>query len=134
VLRKRNKHKNAYYEAGDKISFRIEGDKSKIAGRILDLKDSVIVFENFEVVVDKITWLYVDNKTGWWLRYKLAEFSFKGGGCALFLYLINSHIRYGGTLIIGGSLIGIGILAKLLIGNKIKIKGRTRLIILNYNK
>ena len=52
VLRKKNN--NTYYHIGDKISFQTEGNESKITGRIIDLKDSVIVFEGFEVPLSKI--------------------------------------------------------------------------------
>jgi hypothetical protein len=130
MLQKKNKNKNAYYEAGDVISFRIEGKKSKITGKILDLNDSIIVFRGYEVDVRKITALYVDEKTRWWLRYKIAQLALLGGVGYLVLDVVNNGELNKGTLIVGGAVIGAGLIAKLLISNQIKIRGRTRVRIL----
>lgn len=130
MLQKKNKNKNAYYKLGDEISFRIEGSKRKISGEILDLKDSVIVFHGFEVRVDEISSLYIDEKTKWWLRYKVEQIGLIAGGGYLVLDLINTGQFNKETLVISGSLIGVGLIGKLLIGNRIKIKGRTKLRIL----
>jgi hypothetical protein len=132
ILQKKNK--NTFYNSGDVISFKIEGDKSKITGKILDLEDSVIVFKGYEVNVNKITCLYVDKKTGRGLHYKLASLLLIGGSGYALIDLINRGELDERTLIPCGKLIAAGLLAKLIIGNKIKIKGRTRLRILNYNK
>ncbi len=130
MLQKKNKNKNAYYQPGDVISFKIKGRKSKIKDEIVDLKDSVIVFRGYEVEVSKITCLYIDEKTKWWLRYKIAQLSLITGTGYLALDVINSGKLNNNTLVVSGSLIGVGLLAKLLIGNKIKIRGRTKLRIL----
>jgi hypothetical protein len=126
VLRRRSN--NTYYHAGDKISFEVEGDESKITGRILDLKDSVIVFEGFEVPISKITWLYIDG------RKLLPRLLLLAGVGYLFIDLINGGAQIQRVLVSSGTLIGIGLLANFLIRKKIKIKGRTRFLILNYNK
>jgi hypothetical protein len=126
VLRRRNN--NTYYHAGDKISFHIEENKSKITGRISDLTDSTIIFESFEVPLSKITWLYIDS------RKLLPRLLLTAGAGYLFVDLINGGAQIERVLISSGTLISLGLLAKLLIRNKIKIKGRTRFIILNYNK
>ena len=69
----------------------------------------------------KISSLYIDEKTKWRLRYKIEQLGLiTGGGGQLSKE----------TLVISGSLIGVGLIGKLLIGNRIKIKGRAKLRIL----
>jgi hypothetical protein len=126
VLRRKNN--NTYYHAGDKISFQIEGSESKITGRILDLKDSVIVFEGFEVPLSKITWLYMNS------RRLIPRLLLTAGAGYLCVDLVNGGKQIQRALISSGTMIGLGLIAKLLIRKKIKIKERTRFIILNYNK
>jgi hypothetical protein len=127
MLQKKNKNKNAYYEAGNAITFKVEGKKSKITGAILDLKDSVIIFKGYEVDVRKITGLYVDEKTRWWLRFKIAQLALLGGAGYLLLDVANTGELNKSMLILGGVVIGAGLIAKLLISNQIKIRGRTKL-------
>ena len=131
MLQKKNKNKNAYYKPGDKISFRIKASKRKVSGEILDLKDSIVVFHGFEVRVDEISSLYIDEKTKWWLRYKVEQIGLIAGGGYLALDLINSGEINRETLVVSGTLIGVGLLGRLLIGNRIEIRGRTKLRILN---
>lgn len=130
MLQKKNKNKNAYYKPGDEISFRRSGSKRKITGEILDLKDSVIVFHGFEVRVDEISSLYIDEKTKWWLRYKVEQIGLIAGIGYLTLDFINSGQINRETLVISGVFIGVGLIGKLLIGNRIEIRGRTKLRIL----
>lgn len=130
MLQKRNKNKNAYYKVGDEISFRVIGSKERISGEILDLKDSAIIFRGFEMPVNQISNLYIDEKTKWWLRYKVEQLGLLAGGGYLIVDLINTGELNKETLIISGSLICVGIIGKLLIGNRIKIKGRTKLRII----
>jgi len=130
MLQKKNKNKNVYYKIGDVISLKVNGRKSKIKGEILQLKDSVIVFRDYEIIVNEITHLYIDEKTKWWLRYKVEQISLIVGGGYLLLELINTGDLNRDVLITSGTLIGVGLLAKLIIGNKIPIKGRTELRIL----
>jgi hypothetical protein len=130
MLQKKNKNKNAYYKLGDEISFRKNESKRKITGEILDLRDSIIVFHGFEVRVDEISSLYIDEKTKWWLRYKIEQIGLIAGVGYLTLDLINNGEIGRETLVISGTLIGVGLIGKLLIGNRIKIRGRTKLRIL----
>ena len=132
MLQKRNKNKNAYYKPGDVISFTINGDKGKISGEILDFKDEAIIFKGFEIQVQEISSLYIDEKTRWWLRYKIEQLSLIIGGGYLLLEIVNTGELNKDTLIISGTLIGIGLIARLFIGNRIKIKGRTMLRILEF--
>lgn len=130
MLQKQNKNKNAYYKTGDIISFGTNEKKSRITGEIVDLKDSVIVFRGYEINVKEITHLYIDEKTKWWLRYKVEQLSLIAGGGYLVLDVINTGQLNSDALIVSGTLIGVGLLAKLFIGNKISIKGRTKLRII----
>ena len=103
MLQKKNKNKNAYYKPGDEISFRLNGSKRKKTGVILELKDSVIVFHGFEVRVNEISSLYIDEKTKWWLRYKVEQLGLIAGIGYLTLDLINSGQLSSETLVISGN-------------------------------
>ena len=133
MLQKKNKNKNAYYKQGDEISFTINESKRRITAEIIGFKDSVIVFNGFEVRVTDISSLYIDEKTRWWLRFKVEQLSLIAGGGYLLLDIINSGELTKETLMISGTLIGVGLIAKVLIGNKIPIRGRTKLRILKLN-
>jgi hypothetical protein len=130
MLQKKNKNKTVYYKAGDVISFKIIGNRFKTKGEIVELKDSVIVFKGYEVPINKIFCLYIDEKTRWWLRYKIAQLSLIAGTGYLVLDVINTGELKKETLIVSGTVIGVGLLAKLLISNKIKIRGKTKLRVL----
>lgn len=130
MLQKKNKNKNAYYKAGDEIAFRTNDSNEKIKGRIVNFQDSTVVFDGFEVRLADILSVYIDHKTKWWLRYKIEQLCFIAGGGYLLLYLINGGEPDKETLIISGSLIGAGLAARVLIGHRIKIGGRTKLRIL----
>jgi hypothetical protein len=127
LLQHKNHNKSVYYKRGDKISFRTTASKKRITGEILDLKDSVIVFKGFVVSVNEIASLYIDEKTKWWLRYKVEQLCLMAGGGYLLLNILNGEEISPDTWIISGSLIGVGLMAKILIGNRIKIKGSTKL-------
>jgi len=127
MLQKRNKNKNVYYKKGEEISFRVNDTKAKVTGEIVAIQDSVIVFKGFEVRVSEISSLYIDEKTRWWLRYKIEQLSLITGGGYLLLDIINTGELNNKTLIVSGTLIGAGLIARVLIGNRIKIRGRTRL-------
>lgn len=131
MLQKKNKNKNVYYEIGDVISFQVKGRKSKITGTIAGFRDSVIVFNGFEVNVATMSGLYIDEKTRWWLRYKIAQLSLITGGGYLSLDAINTGKISDQTLVASGIIMGVGLIAKLLISNKIKINRRTKLLILH---
>ncbi|MFZ1809217.1 MAG: hypothetical protein WAU36_18435 [Cyclobacteriaceae bacterium] len=130
MLQKRNNNKNVFYKKGDKISFRVNESKTKISGEITAIQDSVVVFRGLEVRVNEISSLYIDEKTRWWLRYKIEQLSLIVGGGYLLLDVINTGEFNSKTLILSGSLIGVGLIARAFIGNKIKIRGRTKLRVL----
>jgi hypothetical protein len=130
MLQKRNRNKNAYYKAGDELSFYREYDRTRITGEILGFEDSVIVFRGYKVHVREISALHIDEKTRWWLRYKPAQLLLIAGAGYLAIDLINSGELSKETLIISGSAVGAGLLFKLFITNKIKIKRKTKLRII----
>lgn len=132
LLFKKNDRRSAYYTTGDFITFRIKSHPSKITDQVRGFEDSLIVFQFYKVNPKEITDLYVDNKTRVWfaVRYKYEKvFPMIGVGYIL-LDWINTGEVSGETAIIGGSLVGAGILARVLISRKMKIKGRRKLEIL----
>ena len=132
LLQTKNKNKSAYYRPGEKITFRVKDSKRKISGEIIDFSDSTIFFRGgFGVRVNDITALYIDDKTKWWLRYKIEQLSLIAGGGYLLLNLANGQGINGDVLAVSGTLVGVGLLARWLIGHRIRIKGRTRLKIVD---
>ena len=128
----KNKRRQAIYEQGDVLSFRIKTDPSKITDQIMGFEDSLIVFRNYKVNPAEITDIYVDDQTQTWyiLRFKYERlFLFTGIGYLL-IDGFNSKEITQETLIISGSLIGAGLLCHWLISKKIKIKGRRKLVLL----
>ena len=130
VLEMPNPNKNAYYAVGDVLSFYLPGKRSKRTETILALEDSIIVFRGYTVPIRQITALHIDDKTRWWLRYKPAQLALIAGTGYLLLNTVNNREIDEGVLVVGGSLIGLGLLFKLLIPNKIKLRRRTKLRIL----
>jgi len=133
LLFHKNRYRQATYKEGDRISFRLKNDKSKITGQIIGFEDSLIVFHGFKINPDQISHLYVDSKTKIWyvMRYKYEKIFLIAGIGYSFLELVNEGEVDKETLIISGSLITAGLLAKWLISDKIRIKGRRRLLIID---
>ena len=94
------------------------------------LEDSLIVFHGFEVHVSQISSIYIDDKTKWWLRYKIEQLLLLGGSAYLLVDVINSKKLSSETAAISSVAIGGGLLAHFIIGNRIKLRGRTKLRIL----
>ena len=118
---------------GDVISFRIKGDKKKITEPIRGVEDSLLVFKYFNLNPKEITHMYVDEKTKVWffLKYKYEKLFLFAGTGYLILDVLNTGELSEETLIISGSLITAGLLAKGLISKRIKIRGKRGLYILN---
>ncbi|MGB3851147.1 MAG: hypothetical protein WA958_14355 [Tunicatimonas sp.] len=130
VLQMPNPNKNAYYEVGDQLTFYLPGKRSRRTETILGLEDSLIVFRGYTVLVSQITALHIDDQTRWWLRYKPAQLALMAGTGYIVLDTVNNRELNKGTLAIGGSLIGLGLIFRLLIPNKIRIRRKTKLQIL----
>ena len=128
----KNKHRQAYYKAGDAISFRVKGDKSKITDQIKAFEDSVIVFQGYQVPVREITDLYVDDKTKIWfiLRYKYKKLLPVAGAGYLLLDVVNTKTLDKNTLLLSGALVGAGLLAKYFISDRFKIRKKRKLVII----
>jgi hypothetical protein len=133
LLFHKNRHREALYKVGDVISFRVKNSDSKISGQIRSFADSLIVFQNFKVNPNKITHLYVDSKTKNWyiLRYKYEKIFLISGIGYLLLDVLNTGELSKETLVISGSLVAAGLLAKWLISDRIRIKGRRKLVIIH---
>lgn len=123
-------NKNAYYNIGDQISFTRLGSRKKITSNIIDLKDSTLFFQGFEVPLKEVTGLYIDEKTKWWLRFKIAQLSFFCGGMYLFADVVNSGKFREETLAVAAACITAGLLARTLFPHRIKINRKTKLRIL----
>lgn len=127
-----SRYKEAKYEVGDVLTFRLHGDLAKISMQIKGFKDSVIVFSGYKVRPEEISHLYVDEKTRvfYILRYKYKALLTITGIGFLTLDTVNSGEFRKESATTGGILLAGGILAKNIIGNTIKIKGRKKLVII----
>ncbi len=130
LLEMSNPNKNVYYEVGDQLTFYLSGKRSKRTETILALEDSLVVFREYTAPVGQITALHIDDRTRWWLRYKPAQLALIAGTGYLVLDTVNNRELNEGTLAIGGSLIGLGLVFRLLIPNKIEMRRNTKLRIL----
>lgn len=131
LLFHKNRFKHAKYKVGDMISFSIKDDKQKHTFRIKGFEDSLIVFNSYKINPNDITHMYLDDKTRVWyiLRYKYSRAFLIGGMGYFAIDAINSGEISPNTLLIGGSLISAGIIAKIIFRERISIKGKRRLLI-----
>ncbi len=135
----KNHNKSVTYRAGDVISFSTREDGSRMTSQISGFEgDTLIVFKNYKINPADITVMYVDEKTmGWYFpRHQIDEILMIAGLGYPLLDLINESIINGravdrDVLIVGGALFGAGFLARWLISDKIKIKGRRKLLIID---
>lgn len=127
-----SRYKEAKYKVGDILSFRLHGDPAKISMQIRGFEDSLIVFSGYKVRPEEISHLYVDDKTKvfYILRYKYKALLTIAGLGYLTLDTVNSGEFRQESVITGGTLLAGGILARYLIGNTIKIKGKKKLVII----
>jgi hypothetical protein len=132
LLFQKNRHREALYVEGDIISLRLKGKKRKYTDQIIGFQDSIVVFRNYRINPTEISHLYVDDKTKTWFifRYKYKNVLPIAGAGYILLDLLNTGELKKETLVIGGTFIASGIIAKLLISERIKIKGRRKLVIL----
>jgi hypothetical protein len=134
LLFKKNNHRQAYYKVGDIISFNLKGSKQKISDQIKGFEDSLLVFQFYKINPKEISRLYVDNKTKIWFifRYKYEKLFLVAGASFLPIEFVNTGKIHQEALLVSGTLLSAGFLAKFLISDKIKIKGRRRLVIIKY--
>jgi hypothetical protein len=131
MLQKKRLNKHVYYRAGDDLIFYLKDQRSKISGKIVAIEDSALLFKGYKVSISQISALHVDEKTKWWLRFKPAQLLLLGGTTYLALDVINTGKIDKNTLVISGIMIGVGVVCKILIPNKIKLNKKTKLRILN---
>ena len=137
LLFHKSRNKEAIYKIGDIISFSTKEDDSRLTSQILGFEgDTLIVFQNYTINPRSITCLYADEKTmGWYpLRYKIDKILFIAGAGYPLLEVINEGLIHRSRVdpevfVVGGSLVGASFLAKWLISEKIRIKGRRKLLI-----
>ena len=129
----KNWYRQAHYYVGDEISFRVKGDDKKYTDLIRGFEDSLIVFHYHKIPVADITHLYFDYKTVIWfpLRTKYERLFLIGGAGYLGLDVLNTGQLDQSTLLISGSLIGAGLLARWLIRDYFVISHKKRLKIVN---
>jgi hypothetical protein len=132
LLFQKNRYRQAIYKVGDVISFRMKNDRSKFTGQIYGFEDSVMIFHYYRINPKEISHLYVDNKTRIWfiLRYKYGKVLPIAGAGYVLLDAINTGQVRGESLAIGGTLVATGLLLKAIIGDKIRIRGKRKLVIL----
>lgn len=129
----KNRRRTAFYKQGDQISFRLHNDKTKYTFQILGFEDSVLVVRNYKINPKEISHMYVDSKTKIWyvFKYKYEKIFFLAGAGYLLASVINEKTVSKEAATISGSLGGAAILARLLVNDKIRIKGKRRLAIID---
>lgn len=131
LLFQKSRHKVVLYEVGDNITFRLHGDKTSVSARITGLQDSLIIFRLFKVRPDEISHMHVDHMTkGWFLKYALSPLLLRAGFGYLLLDVINTGEFDEHTIAISAGIVGAGILAKLVVGEWIPVRRRTKLEII----
>lgn len=127
----KNDSRYATYRIGANVSFDIVGSKQRITQNIVGFEDSLIVFHTFKLPVNDISALYVDEKTKRWypLRYKYDEILPIAGAEYLIADAVVSGKSRPNSLLISGFLAGGGLLARKLIGDRITVTGKRRLVI-----
>jgi hypothetical protein len=133
LLFHKNNFKETTYQAGETITFQIKGDDSKIRDRIVGFDKDFIVFSNFKISPEEISHIYVDKKTRTWFifRYKYQIVLPIIGIGYMILDWLNTGALSKETAVAGTSFVIAGLLAKILISEKIKIKGRRKLVIIH---
>lgn len=132
LLFHKNRHREAIYKAGDQISFRIKGNNIKYTETIIGFQDSLIVFENSKLDPAQISHLYADNKTrGWYFfRFKYQRLLPRIAILWTLTDILSGRFRKE-TIVINGSLVGAGLLAKWQIGDRVKIRPAMKLLIVD---
>lgn len=133
LLFQKNRFKYTKYNVGDVISFRVKDDERKHTFQIRGFEDTVIVFNNYRINPKEITHMYLDDKTRVWyiLRYKYSKLLLIGGVGYFAIDAFNSGEISSNSALVGGSLVSAGILAGVLFKDRIRIKGRKRLVIVD---
>jgi hypothetical protein len=132
LLFHKNRYREAFYTVGDNLAFRIKGQKEKISGTITAIDDTVFTVNGERYNPSRIDRLYIDPETRMWFafRYKWERLFLIGGIGYLVIDWINAGNVSEETLIISGSLVAAGLLARWLIPWHINVKKHRRMVIL----
>ncbi|MEQ8808336.1 MAG: hypothetical protein RIE59_04650 [Imperialibacter sp.] len=124
--------REAQYFAGEVIAFRIKDNDFKVTDQIKGFRDGLVLFDGYEVHPNDFEVLYADHKTRIWFafRYKFVKLTMIAGAGYLALDVINTGRFDKNTMIVSGSLIGAGLIGRLFIREKFKIKGKKRMVVI----
>jgi hypothetical protein len=127
-----SRKREAIYDVGDVISFRLKNSKEKITWQITGFTDSTIVSGDRSIAPHKIGAMYVDQKSKIFfpLRYQYKYYLTAAGVGYFLIDGINSKEIDRSTLIVSGTLIGAGVLSAVLIKDYMKLKPGRKLVIL----
>jgi hypothetical protein len=132
LLFHKNNMREAQYFAGEVISFRIKDNDFKVTDQIKGFRDGRVLFDGYEVDPADFEVLYADHKTRVWFafRYKFVKLTMIAGAGYLALDVINTGRFDKNTMIISGSLIGAGLIGRLFIKERFKIKGEKKMVVI----
>ncbi|WOK07959.1 MAG: hypothetical protein ACMVP2_19660 [Imperialibacter sp.] len=124
--------REAQYFAGEVIAFRIKDNDFKVTDQIKGFRDGLVLFDGYEVHPNDFEVLYTDQKTRAWFAfgYKFVKLTMIAGAGYLALDVINTGRFDKNTMIISGSLIGAGLIGRLFIREKFKIKGKKKMVVI----
>lgn len=127
-----NRYKEATYNVGDVISFRIKGNEEKITWQITEITDSKIVSRDQSIAPHEIRHIYVDEKSRIWFpfRFKWTRILLFSGVGYFLIDWANSGEISPGTLVVSGTLLGASLISKIIIKKYIKLEGGRKLVIL----
>ncbi|MEQ8688984.1 MAG: hypothetical protein RIE86_27030 [Imperialibacter sp.] len=132
LLFHKNNIREAQYFAGEVIAFRFKDNDFKVTDQIKGFRDGLVLFDGYEVHANDFEVLYADHKTRIWFafRYKFVKLTMIAGAGYLALDVINTGRFDKNTMIISGSLIGAGLIGRLFIREKFKIKGKKKIVVI----
>jgi hypothetical protein len=116
------------------LTFELKGTKTKVSDQIRGFEDSLVVFQSYKLNPKEIAALYVDEKTKIWFifRYKYEKIFSLAGALFLPIEVVNTGKIEPKAVAVSGALLGAGLLARWLVSDKLKIKGRRKLLIISY--
>lgn len=127
--------KRVRYAEGDQISFRLSGFKTKYSGEILAINDSLIHLKGMDVAIKTIDRVY--RERGNFLTQSFSKvFMWSGIGFIILdtgnnLLSKRTKVVDERALVVGGSLIGLGLTIKLLSIKKYKIGNKHTLKVID---
>lgn len=132
LLFHKNNRREAQYFAGDVIAFRIRDNDFKVTDQIKGFRNGLVLFDGYEVDPRDFEMLYADDKTRIWyaFRYKFVKLTLIAGAGYLALDVINTGVFDQKTMIVSGSLIGAGLIGRLFIRERFKIKGKKKMLVI----